>query len=102
MAPAQWWDLYGANLPALKCVATSVLDQVVAASAAERNWSVYGRIKSKERSRLGHKKRDKRVYCHEAIHLREKLEKAEYKNKLEKWESDSDSDESSDEEDYMV
>ena len=102
MPPAQWWDLYGANLPILKRVACSVLDQVVSASGAERNWSVYGRIKHKGRSRLGHEKADKLVYCHEALHLRKKLQKAGFKNKLEKWESDSDSDQSSDEEDYMV
>ena len=102
MPPAQWWDLYGANLPILKRVASSVLDQVVSASGAERNWSVYGRIKHKARSRLAHEKADKLVYCHEALHLRSKLVKAGFKNKLEKWESDSDSDMSSDEEDYMA
>ena len=32
-------------------VATSVLAQVVSASSAERNWSVYGQIKPKNRSR---------------------------------------------------
>ena len=40
-------------------------------------------------------------YCHEALHLKEKLTKAGYKEKVEKWDSDSDSD-SSDEEDLAV
>ena len=52
-------------------------------------------------SRMGHTVSDKRVYCHEALHMREKLTKAGYKQKVEKWDSDSDSD-SSDEEDLAV
>ena len=38
----------------------------------------------------------KLVYCHEALYLREKLQKATFKQKIEKWvdDSDSDSDES--------
>ena len=42
MAPASWWALYGKHVPLLKAVACSVLAQPVSASAAERNWSVYG------------------------------------------------------------
>ena len=56
MTPAAWWDLYGKHLPILSGVAKAVLAQVVCASAAERNWSVYGRIKPKERSRINHAK----------------------------------------------
>ena len=84
---------------------TSVLAQVVCASAAERNWSVYGQIKSINRSRIrmGHQVGDKLVYCHEALHLREKLQTTKYKPSVEKckWESDSDSGESTDEEDLI-
>jgi len=50
---------------------TKVLAQPVCASAAERNWSIYGKIKPKERSQLGHAKSDKLVYCHEALHLQD-------------------------------
>ena len=64
MAPSEWWGLYGNHLPILSGVATKVLSQTVCASAAERNWSIYGRIKSKERAQLGHAKSDKLVYCH--------------------------------------
>ena len=53
-----------------------MLDQVVSASAAERNWSLYDKIKTQDRNRLGHAKGDKLVYCHEALHLRKKLQKA--------------------------
>lgn len=79
-----------------------MLDQVVSASTAERNWSIYGQIKPKHMSHLGHASADKRVYCHEAIHLRDKLQDSNFKSKVEEWESDSDSDLSSDEEDLMV
>ena len=103
MAPAAWWDLYCKHLPILSGVAKSVLAQVVCASAAERNWSIYGQIKHKGRSQLSHAKGDKLVYIHEALHLRNKLQKAGFKAKVEKWDSDSESDDDSgDEEDLMV
>ena len=38
------------------------------------------------------------VYCHEALHLRDKLQKASFTAKVEKWVSDSDSDASSQDE----
>jgi hypothetical protein len=77
-------------------------EQVVCASAAERNWSIYGQIKTQKRSRMGHEVGDKLVYCHEALHLRQKLQKVTYSQKVEKWESDSDSEDSGDEQDLMV
>ena len=40
---------------------------------------------------------DKLVYCHEALHLKAKLQKASYHQVAEKWLSDSDSDESDEE-----
>ena len=81
---------------------TNLLAQPVAASPAERNWSVYGRIKTDVRNRMGHAVADKLVYCHEALHLKDKLQKAGFKAKVEKWDSDSDSDESDDEEDLKM
>ena len=84
------------------CAPDGVCGQVVCASAAERNWSIYGQIKTLKRSRMGHDVGDKLVYCHEALHLREKLQKVTYSQKVDKWESDSDSDATDDEEDLMV
>ena len=78
-----------------------MLVQPVCASAAERNWSVYGAIKTAARSRMGHTVADKLVHCHEALHLNAKLQKASYEQVAEKWDSDSDSDES-DEEDLKM
>jgi|TARA_B110000046_G_scaffold30518_1_gene32315 hypothetical protein len=101
MAPAAWWAMYGKHLPILSSIASRVLAQPVCASAAERNWSVYGAIKTSGRSAMGHAVADKRVYVHEALHLNGKLQAAGYKQAVEKWDSDSDSDESEDE-DYAV
>ena len=47
---------------------------------------------------LQHGTSDKLVYCHEALHLRKKLQTADYKEDVQKWDSDSDSDESQSEE----
>ena len=93
--------MYCKHRPHLSSVARRVLAQPICASAAERNWSVYGAIKTSARSRLGHGVADKLVFCHEALHLRGKLQTAAYKQAAEKWDSDSDSDES-DEEDLKV
>ncbi len=101
MAPASWWATYCKHLPLLSSVARRVLAQPVCASAAERNWSVYGQIKTRERNRMGHAVGDKLVYCHEALHLKGKLQKASYTQKILKWDTDSDSDET-DDEDLML
>ena len=74
-----------------------MLAQPVCASAAERNWSVYGAIKTHARSGMGHGTADKLVYCHEALHMKQKLQVARYSQEPEKWISDSDSDESDEE-----
>ena len=78
MAPAAWWATYGCHLPHIASVARRVLAQPVCASAAERNWSVYGQIKTASRSRMGHAVGDKLVYVHEALHLKVKLQHASY------------------------
>ena len=101
MEPAAWWDMYGAHLPILSGIAATVLAQVVSASAAERNWSIYGQIKSEKRLGLSHAKSDKLVYIHEALHLQDKLQKSGYKAKVAQWDTDSDSDDSGDEDFFL-
>jgi hypothetical protein len=96
MAPAAWWNTYCKHLPLLSSVARRVLSQPCCASAAERNWSVYGQIKTAARSRMGHAVGDKLVYCHEALHMQRKVQLAGYKQAVEKWDTDSDSDSSDD------
>ena len=99
MAPAAWWATYGKHLPHLSSVARRVLAQPICASAAGRNWFVYGAIKTSARSRMGHTVADKLVYCHEVLHylVKAKLQTASYHQAAEKWDSDSDSDESDEE-----
>eukprot|EP00965_Chrysotila_dentata_P000414 13972-Pleurochrysis_carterae.AAC.2 len=93
MCPAVWWQTHSKHLPLLSKIAQTVLSQPAAASAAERNWSIYGHIKSKERNKLGQQTADKVIYCHEALHLREKLQSASYSQATANWdESDSDND----------
>ena len=102
LAPATWWGQYGKHLPLLSSVACKVLAQTVCASAAERNWSVYGAANTAARGRMGHAVGDKLVYCHEALHLKNKLQTASYTQSVEKWDSDSDSDATDDEADLVV
>ena len=51
---------------------------------------------------MGHAVGDKLVYCHEALHLKKKLQTASYEQKGEKWDTDSDSDKADDEKDLAV
>eukprot|EP00965_Chrysotila_dentata_P139910 4625450-Pleurochrysis_carterae.AAC.1 len=85
MPPAQLWAIYGKHLPHICRVAERVPAQPVSASAAERNWSIYGQIMSKVRKRLGHGVADKLVYCHETIHLTNKLQSASYTQLAADW-----------------
>ena len=59
---------------------------------------------------IGRRRRDRRsqhargdmlVYCHEALYMQQKLQSASYRQQAAKWDSDSDSDET-DEEDLKV
>lgn len=103
MTPAQWWSLYGKHCPILSSIAPRVLSQPGSASAAERNWSIYGQIRAANRSRMGHAVADKLVFCHESLHLREKLLDAAWLPEFEKWESDEESDEGEgDDQDFIA
>jgi len=98
MPPSAWWIMFGTHLPELQAVACTVLKQPVSASACERNWSIYGQLKTPARNRMQHAVADKRVYCHEALHYQAKLQNAEYQMQVADW-SVSDSDEDTDAED---
>ena len=66
--------------------------------AAKRNWSVYGQIKTTVRARMGHAVGDKLVFCHEPPHLKiEQAPEGWLQAGHEKWDSDSDSDQSHEE-----
>ena len=65
-----------------------------AASAAERNWSVYGQIQTASKSRMAHKLADKLVFCHESMHVQLRLQNAGWSADVQHWESDEDSQDS--------
>ena len=87
-----------------------VLNKV--ARVLDRFWGRkrWARTKLREVAKKNHKRDvglwhatgDKLVYCHEALHMKAKLQKAAYAQCVEKWDSDSDSDESEDEMDLAV
>jgi len=74
----------------LSSIASRVLAQPASASAAERNWSVYGRIHSAQKARMKHGTADKLVYCHETLHLEKKMADAGWEPDAARWESDCD------------
>jgi hypothetical protein len=69
------------------------LIQPSAASAAERNWSIYGNIKSRGKNQMKHETGDKLVYLYESYRIANKFG-ANYKPEVQPWDglSDSDSD----------
>mmetsp|Transcript_134 Transcript_134/g.316 ORF Transcript_134/g.316 Transcript_134/m.316 type:complete len:120 (+) Transcript_134:204-563(+) len=95
---------YCKHLPILSSVARRVVAQVVSASCAERNWSVYGQIMTRDRAAMKHQTSDKLVFCHEVIHIRDKVQDAAYRRSTIAWdESDSDTDsDASDDEDFSM
>ena len=92
----RWWKMYGKHLPLLCKYATCILAQPGAASAAERNWSIYGLIKSDRATRLRPVVADKKVYCHEALALHARLQDAGYRPEAQDWDEVGDSDSDSD------
>jgi hypothetical protein len=97
MEPAAWWSTYGRHLPLLSAIAPRVLAQPAAASAAERNWSVYGQIQNSQKSRMQHRTADKLVFCHEAMHVQMRMQNAGWSADVERWETDEESDGSEEE-----
>ena len=99
MEPAAWWAMYGKHLPLLSSIAPCVLAQPAAASAAERNRSIYGQIQSANKSRMSHKTADKLVFCHESMHVQQRMQDAGWSADVERWETDEDSEDSDSEHD---
>ena len=111
MAPAAWWSQYGKHLRPAPPSSRAHREQGACAarprlraSAAERNWSIYGKIKPKVSPRSaravgGHAKADKLGSSSTAGQgAGRRLQGA----RVEKWDSDSDSDKSDDEAGLMV
>ena len=98
MEPAAWWSTYGRHLPLLSAITPRVLAQPAAASAAERNWSVYmARSKILKSRVMQHRTADKLVFCHEAMHVQMRMQIAGWSADVERWETDEESDGSEEE-----
>ena len=90
MEPVMGWGMYGRHLPLLSSIAPQVLAQPAAASAAERNLSVYGQIKGLNKTAMAHKTADKLVYCHETMHTQLRMQNAGWSADVEPWEAEDD------------
>ncbi|KAK2362242.1 hypothetical protein QL285_087320 [Trifolium repens] len=62
LAPADWWRMYGSEVPDLQLLAIKVLGLTCSASGCERNWSTFEHIHSEKRSRLEHKRLEDLVF----------------------------------------
>ncbi|XP_044588837.1 uncharacterized protein LOC123268022, partial [Cotesia glomerata] len=60
-SPITWWKLYFLNRDLAK-LAVIILNIPATSDACERNWSVFGNIKTKKRNRLSVEKTEKLVF----------------------------------------
>eukprot|EP00958_Prasinococcus_capsulatus_P021846 scaffold3020_cov342-Prasinococcus_capsulatus_cf.AAC.13 len=67
--PAAWWAAEGHHLPALQALAQRVLTIPATSAAAERSFSSYGCVMSKNRYRLQANTVQKLVYCYLNLRL---------------------------------
>ena len=67
--PAHLWAVEGDKLPALQALAKRVLTIPATSAAAERSFSCYGCVMSKNRYRLQAKTVQKLVYCYLNLRL---------------------------------
>ena len=75
---AEWWFMYGNQTPTLRKLAIKVLSQTTSSSACERNWSMFGLIHTKQRTRLAYPRLEQLVFCY--YNMRLKLRDMEVEN----------------------
>ncbi|CAN0925476.1 hypothetical protein LINGRAHAP2_LOCUS34784 [Linum grandiflorum] len=68
--PAKWWEWFGGETPIIQKLAIRILSQTAASSGCERNWSVFGRIHTKKRNMLEHKRLSDLVFVHYNMRLK--------------------------------
>ena len=56
MSPAQWWSMFGGEVPMLQSLAVKVLSQPNTSSECERCFSLFGAVNRKNRRRMSVKK----------------------------------------------
>ncbi|GBG64702.1 hypothetical protein CBR_g46245 [Chara braunii] len=59
-----WWEDHGRGHPALQRLALRILSMWTASSPAERNWSTWALVHTKDRNKLEHERVEKLVYLH--------------------------------------
>lgn len=69
LPPDQFWNIYGYKYKDVKKMALRILSIPVSSAAAERVWSVYGRIHTKYRGSLSNDKVEKLVYVRANLNL---------------------------------
>ncbi|KAE8734614.1 hypothetical protein F3Y22_tig00000738pilonHSYRG00067 [Hibiscus syriacus] len=62
MAPAKWWETYGASAPNLQRFTIRVLSLTCSATSCERNWGVFQHLHTKKRNRLTQERLNDMVY----------------------------------------
>ena len=93
MPAAEFWALHLGHLRAASPIAKVVLSQGACASQAERNWKMYGRIMTPERSAMSHEKADKRVFLYNYLQQEDRVADANFAAPLIEWDDASSSDE---------
>ena len=97
MAAHEWWLEYGYELPELQYVALRVLSKRSSACSVERLWSLFGRVWSDERARLGAQKATDLVKAGSNLRLQSKLLTIDYETQMRSWLDPEDSDDEDDE-----
>jgi hypothetical protein len=85
MPAADWWLLWGSEVPALQTVAVKSLSQPTAQTASERNYSHFNFIHNKLRNKLSADRAEDLVYVYQNTRLQEKLTAVNASQDYEAW-----------------
>ena len=77
-----WWDLWGGGVPELQDVLKRVFSITCVTSGAERNWSIFGFLHSKNRNRLYNDKVTKLVFVYQNLRALRKLRRTGYREPI--------------------
>ncbi|KAF1858712.1 hypothetical protein Lal_00044745 [Lupinus albus] len=72
LRPNQWWSQFGFSAPMVSQLAIKILSQTTSSSGCERNWSIFGRIHTRKRNKLEHKRLNDLVYVHYNLGLKDR------------------------------
>ena len=93
MPAGEFWALHLGHLRTACPIAKVILSQGACASQAERNWKIYGRIKTPARAALSHEKADKRVFLYNALQQERRSGDANFRPEVIEWADASSSEE---------